>query len=109
MQLPKATFADMAIALRIQTQAEVHALTPLATLAIKIGLEQNTCDQMAAEAQHHADLMYAAHLFFKVACEREAQIRALFSDAAPSPCNDNADPGWWHVLFFWRKGGARGR
>lgn len=107
-ELPKASFAEIAVALRLELRHDVSTFTDSAALAIRIGLEPETCQRLATQAQYQADMVAAAWQFFRVACEREAQIRALFAEPTPKPCNDNA-PGWWRALFFWRKGGAHGR
>jgi hypothetical protein len=109
MQLPEASFADIAVALREQTMRESGVLTDLAKTAIKIGLEPDTCNRMIADAQRHADLIFAAHTFFKTACEpgREAQVRGMFAEPHP-PVNDNVKPAWRRAFVF-LFGGARGR
>jgi hypothetical protein len=86
--LPAESFAEIAVALRLELRHDVSRFTDQAALAINIGLEPETCARMAAEAQHQANMMAAAWMFFRVACERESQIRALFMEPQPA-CNDN--------------------
>lgn len=106
MQLPEASFAEMAVALRLQTVLETDGMTELTAKALQ-WLSGDAAERIIADAQRHADLMFAAHAFFKAACEREDQIRGLFAEPQP-PSNDNVEPAWRRALFFWR-GFARGR
>jgi hypothetical protein len=92
MRMGEPSYADIAVALREQMRFEVNALTPLAVLGIKIGLEKDTCDRMVADAQRHADLLAAAWDFFKRNADRELEFRALenrLTSPVQPPANSN--------------------
>lgn len=92
--LPAQSFADIAVALRRSTIYEADGLAELRIKAMQ-WLSYDAGIRTIADAEQQAAMINAAHSFFKLACEREAEIRHLFAEQ-PKPNNDN-DWSLWRV------------